>query len=201
MNGGEQPRSLLVQMTRHIQAASCVKRTYCGGNAHEKTKTDFCGCCTLWRPHSDRRDCHADRSSPGRHGCTGRASALGLRSLSVLVATQLLRWLRRLCVLPTPSLLASPSLLVMFRGGANTPPLSFWTAANASAHQRRDFQILPPVGREKVFFSAGRLFGPPAAPAPSLFEAWRAYSHAARIARRTVAESDWSEARRRAHKV
>lgn len=32
----------------------------------------------------------------------------------------------------------------------------------------RDFQIPPPVGREKVFFSAGRLFGPPPAPTPGL---------------------------------
>ena len=129
MNGGEQPRSILVHMTRHIQAASCAQmRIYCGGNAHEKTKTDFCGCGTLWWPYSDRCTRDANRTNPSRHGCTGRASALGLRPLSVLVATKLLRGLRRLFVLPTPPLsplLASPSLLVMFRGGANTPPLSF----------------------------------------------------------------------------
>jgi hypothetical protein len=105
-----------------------AKRIYCGGNAHEKTKTDFCGCGTLWWPYSDRCIRDANRTNPNRHGCTGRASALGLRPLSVLVATKLLRGLRRLFVLPTPPLsplLASPSLLVMFRGGANTPPLSF----------------------------------------------------------------------------
>ena len=128
MNGGEQPRSILVHLTRHIQAASCAQSAYTVEEMpNEKTKTGFCRCGSLWWPYGDRFIRDANRTNPSRHGCTGRASALGLRPLSVLVATKLLRGLRRLWVLSAPSLsplLASP-LLVMFRGGANTPPLSF----------------------------------------------------------------------------
>ena len=138
MNGAEQPRSILVHMARHIQAASCAKRIYCGGNAHEKTKTVFCRCGSFWWPHSDRCIRDANRTNPSRHGCTGRASALGLRPLSVLVATKLLRGLRRLWVLPTPPLsplLASP-LLVMFRGGANLRLFLFERLLISVAHSR-----------------------------------------------------------------
>jgi hypothetical protein len=93
---------------------------------HEQNEVDDCRRCTLWRPYGDRRVRNANRNAPVRHSCEHRASALGLRPLRpLLVATELLLWwLLRLRLLPSPPplappLLASPSLLVMLRGGAN----------------------------------------------------------------------------------
>jgi hypothetical protein len=84
----------------------------------------------MWRPNSDRSDCNADRTSPGKQRCKRGASTLGLHWLwPVLVATQLLPWLPLLRVLPSSPLLASssspPLLLLMMITGSGAYELRY----------------------------------------------------------------------------
>ena len=82
----------------------------------------------MWWPNSDRRDCNADCTSPGKQRCERGASTDGLQSLRpVLVAAELLRWLPCLRILPPSSLLASSLLsiliLMMIAGAEHAAPL------------------------------------------------------------------------------
>ena len=99
-------------------------------NAHEKNNALVCGCCNLWRCHSDRSFCDADRAGADRSCGENRASTLGLWALwPLLVAPELLPWLPPellpwllwLRVLPATPLLA-PSLLVVIVGAEETTP-------------------------------------------------------------------------------
>ena len=83
-------------------------------DAHEQNQTTWCGRRAMWRPNSDRSDCNADRTSPGKQRCERGASTDGLQSLRpVLVAAELLRWLPCLRILPPSSLLASSLLSIL----------------------------------------------------------------------------------------
>ena len=105
----------------NLQAASHVKARV-WRNAHEKNNALVCGCCNLWRCHSDRSFCDADRAGRDRSCGENRASPLGLWALwPLLVAPELLPWLPCLRVLPAAPLLA-PSLLVVIVGAEETTP-------------------------------------------------------------------------------
>src|SRR5215475_10165528 len=119
-----------VQLLEQTFRPCCALGAHPGRNAHEKNQATCCGCCAMRRPNSDRSDCNANRTSPGKQCCKRGASTLGLHWLwPVLVATQLLPWLPRLRVLPSSPLFASsssppPPLLLLMMITVAEPPSS-----------------------------------------------------------------------------
>jgi hypothetical protein len=138
-----------VQLIEQTFLHCCALVAHLGRNAHEQNQATCCRCAVRW-PNSDRSDCNADRTSPGKQRCERGASTDGLQSLRpVLVAAELLRWLPCLRILPPSSLLASSLLsiliLMMIAGAEHTAPLPLTECTHR--HPLRGFDwmsALPP---------------------------------------------------------